>query len=586
MRNIPAIIIILFFACLQTAFGQITFQKTYGGPDQDIGFSVHQTTDEGYIVTGTTKSFLEAQGGVYLIRTNALGDTLWTRTYGGINDWEDASSVQQTSDRGFIFTGGAASFGNGGEDVYVVKVDTEGSLEWSKTIGGIANDRGNWIEQTLDSGYIITGSTASFGAGGNDIYLIKLDKYGNLLWTRTFGGSLDDYGNFVKQTSDSGYIILAETNSYSGNQLLLIKTDRNGMLTWSKVLEGRHGNCIIQTHDGGYALTGGVVNASSAMDIFLYKITETGAPMWAKTYDGYIGQSVQETADGGFIILGNSSDLIKTDNEGNVVWAKKYGGPGTQNLSRNLCYTIDKGFIITGLKYMNTHDYDLFLFKADSLGNSGCTDVSINIVADDFVPQIADQVTSVSSGGTTTLPATNMNKVNTSVQTLGNPVSYYSYFTDTTLTVSLYKSSFNDLTWRWDFGDGNIDSTRSTIYHTFVNAGSYNICLTVRNNCASDTYCRVITVLKPGAIQEKNQYLIKTYPNPASEFVIIEFENELRKENSIYVYNSFGQKVFEIDNFTDKQVKIGRGCLPANGLYFFKVIDPKGIAGVGKFIFD
>ena len=203
-----AILISQFY---DNAVGQNIFQKTYGGGDQDAGYSVRQTTDLGYIVAGTTKSFPEAQGGVYLVRTNSTGDTIWTRTYGGINDWEDASCVLQTSDGGFIFTGGAASFGSGGEDVYVVKVDSSGTPQWSKTIGDTADERGNWIEKTMDNGYIITGSTTSFGAGISDIYLIKLDTSGNLLWTRTFGDFYNDYGKVVKQTSDSGFIILGET---------------------------------------------------------------------------------------------------------------------------------------------------------------------------------------------------------------------------------------------------------------------------------------------------------------------------------------------------------------------------------------
>ena len=586
MRNLISTLVIIRILLFQVALAQSTFQKTYGGYDLDIGFSVQQTADEGYIVTGTTKSFPEAQGGIYLIRTNVFGDTMWTRTYGGMNDWEDASSVQQTSDGGFIFTGGAASFGNGGEDVYVVKVAGNGSLEWSETIGGNSDDRGNRIEQTVDSNYIIIGQTASFGGGGSDIYLIKLDSAGNIIWTRTYGGSDDDYGKFVKQTSDSGYIILAETNSYDGNQLLLIKTDHDGIISWSKVLEGKRGNCIEQTHDGGYVLTGGVVNPDLTTDIFLYKISTAGNLLWAKTYNGYEGEYVQETPDGGLILLGDSADLIKTDGTGNVEWAKKYGGPGSQNLSRNVCQTKDKGFIITGLKHMNTTDYDLFLFKTDSLGNSGCADISINKVAQDFLPQIADQTPSISGGGVITTPSTKVNKVNTAVQTLGKPVSDFSYYADTTLTVTLYKSSFNDLTWHWDFGDGKSDSTGIIIYHTFANAGSYNVCLTVTNNCGSDTYCKIITVGKPGIIEEKKQYLIKTYPNPSLEFVVIEFENEQKREHSLKIYNSMGQPVFQIDHITGSQVKINRENLSGSGLYFFRIIDSKGIAGVDRFIFE
>jgi hypothetical protein len=165
---------------------------------------------------------------VYIIKTDASGDTLWTRTYGGTSD-DAAYSVQQTSDGGYIVAGTTSSFGAGGEDVYLIKTDVAGDTLWAKTYGGIHNDDGYSIQQTSDGGFIVAGQTNSFGSGGYDVYLIKTNAYGDTLWTRTCGGADDDCGQSVQQTSDGGYVIAGETYSEAGGyDVYLIKTDDSG----------------------------------------------------------------------------------------------------------------------------------------------------------------------------------------------------------------------------------------------------------------------------------------------------------------------------------------------------------------------
>jgi hypothetical protein len=578
--------VILLLTCNFFSSGQSSFQKTFGGGDQDAGYSVKQVPGGGYIVAGATKSFVMEQGGAYLIRTNSSGDTLWTRTYGGVNNWEDASSVQLTDDGGFIFTGGAASFGNGREDVYLVKVDANGEVEWSETIGGGADDRGNWLEKTNDGGYIITGSTMSYGAGESDICLLKTDSQGNVLWTRTFGGDRNDVGKCVIQTGDNGFLILAEAFIDGNDQLLLIKTDPEGNVTWSESLQGRNGNEIAQTPDGGYVITGSVFTADQALKIFLYKVDEAGTLLWARTYGGHTGESVVGTEDGGFIVLGDSSDIVRNDADGNVMWSKRYGNPGTENLSRGMCRTQDNGYILTGQKYMPSHDFDLLLCKADPSGKSGCTDVSFTRTAVEIQPAVMARVLSASTGGMALQAMTHGNKIGTAIQTLGEPLSGFTFQTDSTLNVTLYKSSFNDLTWNWDFGDGTSDSVYSTVYHTYTDTGSYNVCLTVRNTCGSDSYCRIFTFSKPGAIGEKNLQAVKAYPDPAKEFIVLDINNGSKKDLSLDIFNSTGKCVLKIDHVMGSKVKINREQLSGRGLYLFTMKDNKGFQVSGKFIFE
>ena len=196
-----------------SANAQITFERTYGGGFSDVAHSVVQTLDGGYAIAGFTWSSGAGVSDVYLIRTDSLGSVLWDSTYGGIS-YDIGNSVQQTSDGGYVITGNTRSSGAGLNDVYLIKTDSLGNTLWSTTYGGDSSDVGRSVAQTLDGGYIIAGETWSFDPGTSDVYVIKTDSLGNVLWDTTYGGSFNDFGYSVQQTSDSGYIIAGQTFSF------------------------------------------------------------------------------------------------------------------------------------------------------------------------------------------------------------------------------------------------------------------------------------------------------------------------------------------------------------------------------------
>jgi hypothetical protein len=192
----------------------------------NAGNSVQQTSDGGYIIAGTY-DYGGANPQVYLIKTNASGDTLWSRTYGGTN-WDKGYSVQQTSDGGYIIGGFTSSFGAGSYDVYLIKTNATGDTLWTRTYGGTGDDGGYSVQQTQDGGYIVAGWNNSFGNGAQ-VYLVKTDASGDTLWTRNYGGTDYDYGRSVQQTTDGGYVIAGQTNSFGNStQVYLVKTDANG----------------------------------------------------------------------------------------------------------------------------------------------------------------------------------------------------------------------------------------------------------------------------------------------------------------------------------------------------------------------
>jgi len=214
--------------------GDTLWTKTFGGEENDVGYSVQQTTDGGYIITGYTLSFgVSNFYDIYLIKTDSNGDSLWTKVFNGGSS-DIGYSVEQTTDGGYIISGVTWSFGYGNDDVYLIKTDCNGDTLWTKTFGGTAYESGlTSVQQTIDGGYIVTGSTNSFGNGVDDVFLIKTDSDGNTLWTRTFGGTGNDCGRSVHQTIDGGYIITGYTWSFGGNKddVYLIKTDENGIVT-------------------------------------------------------------------------------------------------------------------------------------------------------------------------------------------------------------------------------------------------------------------------------------------------------------------------------------------------------------------
>ncbi len=340
------------------ANGDTLWTKTYGGTGYDDGLSVQQTNDNGYIIAGATNSFGAVNCDVYLIKTDANGDTLWTKTYGG-TDYDIGYSGQQTNDNGYIIAGYTYSFGAGMGDVYLLKTDSVGDTLWTKTFGGAGDDMGNSVKQTNDNGYIIAGKTYSFGSGMGDIYLIKTDFIGDTLWTKTYGGTGWDEGTSVQQTIDNGYIIAGTTTSFGagGYDVYLIKTNENGDTLWTKTYGGTlddFGWSVKQTIDNGYIIAGHTYNFGAVnSDVYLIKTNENGDTLWTNTYggiDGDFGRSVQQTIDGGYIVAGYTNSfgaeltdvyLIKTDSLGNSI---------TNMISGNMFFDTNSDCILDSLE--------------------------------------------------------------------------------------------------------------------------------------------------------------------------------------------------------------------------------------------
>ncbi len=259
--------------------GNVQWTKVIGGSDTEEGYSVVQVEDGGYIVVGYTQSFGFGYQDMYIIKLSANGDLEWSKVVGSYsNDY--AYSITEARDGNYVIAGYTMAFGS--FDIYVMKIDLNGNVKWSKTIGGSSGDYARSITSTNDGGFIIAGYTFSFGSGSSDVYIIKLDSIGNIEWSKVIGGSGSDVGNFVNHTVDSGYAIAGATSSFGSNQdVYVLKLDKNGNLQWTKVLGGFNndwGYFITQLVDGSYAVAGTTSSFGSQLfNIYALKISVNGA---------------------------------------------------------------------------------------------------------------------------------------------------------------------------------------------------------------------------------------------------------------------------------------------------------------------
>jgi hypothetical protein len=363
-----------------------SFSATFGGIGDGWGNSVQQTSDGGYIITGFTDAIGEGDYDLWLIKTDASGNKAWDRAFGG-PDEDRGNSVQQTSDGGYIVTGATGSYGAGYGDLWLIKTDDSGSKVWERTFGGPGEDEGMSVQQTADGGYIITGYTSPSDTGHYDLRLIKTDKWGFQIWDKTFGGANNDLGYSVQQTTDGGYIVAGWTDSYGAGEedVWLVKTDSLGNKVWDKTFGGPRedaGFSIQQTSDGGYIITGPTSSYGAGNnDVWLVKTDASGNEVWDKTFGGPYGdwgQSVQQTSDGGYIITGQTSTngagvdsvwLIKTDATGSKVWDKTFGGMGDA-WGHSVHQTSDGGYIVTGTTASSSGGgAAVLLVKTDADGN-------------------------------------------------------------------------------------------------------------------------------------------------------------------------------------------------------------------------
>lgn len=371
------------------------WNQTYGGALDDFAYSVVETADGGYAIAGSTASFGAVGEDFWLVKTDAAGNMVWNKTFGGARH-QYARSVIETADGGYAIFGTTEAIGPGGVDFWLVKTDSNGNVQWNQRYGGAGEDWGWSVIQTCDEGYAMVGTTQSFGPGDFDFWLVKTNSTGYMNWTQTYGGTSDDGARSVVQTSCGGYAIIGSTESSgAGDQdFWLVKTNSTGYMVWNKTYGGAYGDVgrsVVETVDGGYALAGSTFSfGAGSWDSWLVKTDSTGNMLWNKTYGRLHGdytESMVLTSDEGFALAGCTGSygaidfdcwLVKVDSLGNEQWNRTYGGAGRDRVF-SVVVTADAGYAVAG--YTDSFGSglaDFWLIKFES--TPGVHDVAVRDV--------------------------------------------------------------------------------------------------------------------------------------------------------------------------------------------------------------
>jgi len=371
------LLLVIVPVAASAASPDLVWNRTFGGPLKDDGSSVMVASD-GYVIAGSTQ-FSDDDIRAQLIRTDQNGNILWNKTYGDAGYHPVRAAID--SDDGYMLVGTTQPYENGGRDVYLIKTDLEGNTLWNKTYGGKGEEVGSSIAKVSD-GYAIAGNSDSYGNNSSDVYVVRTDLNGNILWNKTYGVTGSDFTAAIAAI-DGGFVIAGRTipSDNSDPDIWLIRTDSAGNVLWSKTYDGV-GYAVVKAMvavDDGYLIAG--------RNIDLLKTDKDGNQLWRKRYSGtgcsesvasviavsdgcvLVGDRVPESNDIRFIPLDYNASLIKTDVNGNVLWSGAYDGGGMdQGLS---VAAVDDGYIIAGatFKFGETYKSDVYLAKV-GLANS------------------------------------------------------------------------------------------------------------------------------------------------------------------------------------------------------------------------
>jgi len=389
MKNKTKVIsIVIFISVFSFMFLNAQWIKTYGGSGDDHALKLQQTSDGGYIVAGQTCSLEGSELDLRILKLDPNGTIEWENTYtkfdsnnilsiqqtnngayivaghsipthpsqltcfwilnldqGGNIDLQGSfrwyfesfiRSIQQTGDGGYVLAGHTRSFDPGGEGCWVLKLSSSGDIEWQRAYGGSSNDRAFFIQQTGDEGYVLAGYTRSFGAGGEDIWILKLSSSGDIEWQRAYGGSSSDRASFIQQTGDGGYVLAGYTRSFGAGEedVWILKLSSSGDVEWQRTYGGINEDnafSIYQTAEGGYVVGSNTRSFGAGEgDIWVLKLSFSGDIEWQKTYGANFDENanfVQLLNDGSYVIAGSTSSfgngredfcILKLAQDGNI----------------------------------------------------------------------------------------------------------------------------------------------------------------------------------------------------------------------------------------------------------------------------
>lgn len=497
-------------------------QKVFGTMGIDQGYSLISTADNGLMLVGSASGSGNSEN-ILLMKLTEEMEVSWVKSFGGSRD-DFARSVIQTSDGGFVAIGSTNSQGQG-EDIFALKTDQNGNLIWSQALGGASEERGFTVIETADQGLLIGGSTTSVGAGRRDAILYKLDSTGALQWSTVIGGDDNDNAFNILELADGSFLFTGTQFSFGAgsHDLWVVKLDSGGQVLWAKTYGAStedHCRTIIPTEDGNFLIVGHTrINGAADWNMLLVKITPDGNLIWANSYGGggdELGEGITSLGSNRYVLYGFTTSfggggrdafLIEVDQDGQVNNASVYGGAGNDfppfGPDSPVLMTADQQLMATGtttggqigqedILIVRTNLEDEHFCESDDIALSA--NQIANFTSSDVIPQI-------------TTPPAPLSAMFTEVEVeleqaliCQLPIAGF-VVSDTLLCagdcLSLTDTSLHDPTtflWNLPGGTPSTATTPDLNNVCFNEAGTFEVSLMVSNDVGSDTATKIIVV--------------------------------------------------------------------------------------------
>ncbi len=521
--SIPSLIIFLLASLFCNAQKSNTFQQSFGGSANDFGCSTVLLPDKGYIIAGVTASFGSGGYDIMLIRTDSVGKKIWSKTYGGSGDegipyylWFANVDIIMAPDSNVVICTNTKSYGAGGVDVYLFKVDLNGNLKWAKTYGGMGDDYGYSVINDPKGGFMISGETFSYGAGSGDVLVIKTDTVGKIVWAKAYGsGGNEEAAWKVRASRDGNYFLCGYSHSIStAYDQMFMKIDANGKLLFNKIYgTTSYDNAteILDLPDSTIYLAGFTYNPFNGANTvaILSKFDKSGNLSWTYMYDksrhtdfhAVLYDSVNKVFN---CLLGESDihriGLIRTDLSGKFIFLKNYGpvsgsGAYTYGLGHDLLQLPSGGF---ALPYV-TNDFgfggwDYFFVKVDKNGTNSdsCNITPVTLTPFDFTSYISNYTYTFTTTSISPSVGSGMNITSPNVKDtlVCSPfITEFNWQAPCLGQATMFEdSSYSKPTsWKWNFGDGSSPSTSQCPTHAYSKTGTYTVKLISSNGSATDS---------------------------------------------------------------------------------------------------
>lgn len=496
------------------------FEKIIGGTSSDYVYGAIQTNDGGFLISGVTSSFGSGGLDVFLTKYDAMGTVTWTKTYGGTSNESRFSMVKELSDNNYILVAHTESFGSSGRDGYILKIDQLGNIIWNSRYSIASNETLRGVDELSNGDIVIAGACNSV-IGATDAILLRLTSAGVPVYSKVYGGSGLDNFERVKLMPDGNLILAGNMSTWGpANQNgALIKTDLNGNIIWEKTYGGNGLDAIhdieVLSDNSFVATLSGDSWGSGGTDGNLVKFDNVGSIEWIKSYGGSGTEEFKDLIvlpSGNILVYGYTTSfgsggadllLVKTNSNGNLIWAKTYGGTGTEVLEQgDLTFTLTNDFsvLIGGSSNSFGSGYQGVFIKTDTLGSAFCNNITSIISSTIPSPTTTNSSVSITTAGGYSSPTTLLTtpSITSTVPCLCNPgFGGADILTD---SLNCFNMSFmsnyhgSAVSYLWDFGDGQT-STLQNPTHTYATPGSYNVCVTITNNCTTDTtICEMVTI--------------------------------------------------------------------------------------------